>query len=417
MTDMRQMCRLIGVALLLAVLAPAATAPAADRLTAPPFAITARAAVLLNDNSGEVLCGYNHDLRLPPASLTKLMTLYLAFEAVQCGAVTLDDTIPVSAHAAATDGSTMFLREGSRVRLGDVLQGIAVVSANDGCVAVAEYIAGAEEVFVARMNRKARALGLANTLFRNSHGLPNGEQHTTALDIARLAHRYIRDFPQALSMHAIKVMTYNGITQRNRNGLLWRDAGVDGLKTGWFTAAGFHIVATALRDGQRLTAVVLGGTSERHREETALRLLNYGFRNFRTIVALTAGETLARAHVWKGSREEIALTSASTVPVTVARDAAGTVSLDITRLPRLVAPLAEGTSVGTIRVAVDGVPVDSYALVTAAAVPAGGFVRRSWHTLALCYIAPPYWGVFATLILVVLAILTRLLTARKGGRS
>ncbi len=392
----------------------AGTVPTAYAQTVKPlpFKVKASAAVLLNAVSGQHLCAHNADKIIPPASLTKIMTLYIAYDAVDNGYITLDDEVRISEKAWRTEGSRMFLEVNSTVSLDLLLQGIAVVSANDACVAVAEYIADAEEVFVESMNKKAAELGLTDTVFKNSHGLPADGQHSTARDMAVLAYRYMIDHPEVLKKHAIKKMTYNKITQRNRNGLLWLDRGVDGLKTGWFNSAGFHIIATAFRDNDRFIAVVLGAKGERQRENIALQMLNYGFRNYKTLPVFGAEETLATASVWKGAEGEVALGSLEPASVTVPRGDTGAVTIEKQFAETIFAPVQKNHEVGQLTVVVDGALVKKMPLVTLVAVEQAGVVKRALHSLTLFFVHPPYWGVFAALLICVLLIIGRVMVNR-----
>lgn len=225
----------------------------------PQFTVDATSAVLLDALSGQTLFEQNAGEKLAPASLVKLMTLYIAYDAIKMGLVKIDDGVLISKKAWATQGSKMFVQVGTRVELLTLLQGIASVSGNDACIAVAEHIAGMEEAFVPKMNEKARQLGMNNTNFVNVSGLPAEDQYSTAADIATLAYHYLADHPEALPIHSITTFTFSGITQHNRNGLLLLNEGVDGLKTGWISDdEGFHLVATALRNGQRFISVVMG---------------------------------------------------------------------------------------------------------------------------------------------------------------
>jgi len=244
------------------------------------FQVNAKSAALFDCNTKQFLLEQNGDEKIEPASFTKLMTLYLAQDGLKDGIITLDDQVLVSRKAWTTGGSKMFIEVGKRVRLEDLLKGIAVVSGNDACVALGEHLAGKEEVFVEEMNRKAEKLGLVNTVFKTPHGLSAEGQFTTAHDMALLADHYIKDYPHVLNIHSIIEFTYNNITQPNRNRLLKLDAGVDGLKTGHVETAGYHLIATAQKEARRFIAVVMGAASWDDRENEVLRLLNYGSRNF-----------------------------------------------------------------------------------------------------------------------------------------
>jgi D-alanyl-D-alanine carboxypeptidase (penicillin-binding protein 5/6) len=243
-----------------------------------PLKLGLRAAVLMDANSGELLYAYNPDTSIPPASLTKILTLYLVFDAMQEGRVRLDDQVPVSRKAWRTRGSKMFVKAGDLVPLEDLIKGIAVDSGNDASVAVAEFLARSERAFVAKMNEKLRDLNIRNTQIETVHGLPARHQYTTAADMAALARAYIQAHPEALQYHQMTSYTYRNISQHNRNRLLLEDSSVDGLKTGYTRKSGYHLVATAKRGQQRLIAVVMECRNRKIREREAMRLLNLGFQ-------------------------------------------------------------------------------------------------------------------------------------------
>ena len=373
-----------------------------------PFKVKAKAAVLINVNSGQVVFEQNADVPIPPASLTKLMTLNLAFDAADDAFIGLDDEVRVSEKAWKTEGSRMFLEVRKTVPLEIMLKGIAVVSANDACVAVSEHISGVEEVFAERMNEKADLIGMDSSLFKNSHGLPVEGQVTTARDMATLSVYYIRHHPEVLKYHSIKKMTFNKITQPNRNGLLWLDYGVDGLKTGWFSKAGFHIVATAQKGDDRFVAVVMGSKGERERENIALKMLNYGFRNFNTVKVINADEKIAEMPVWKGDASELQLGTVKTASVTVPREAKGNIQINKEFPDRIYAPVEKGQKIGEVKVLLNGLEIETYPLVALNEIKKAGFFKLMYHNLLLLFILPPYLGGIAlVLILVFILILVR----------
>jgi D-alanyl-D-alanine carboxypeptidase (penicillin-binding protein 5/6) len=373
-----------------------------------PFKVKAKAAVLINVNSGQVVFEQNADVPIPPASLTKLMTLNLAFDAADDAFIGLDDEVRVSEKAWKTEGSRMFLEVRKTVPLEIMLKGIAVVSANDACVAVSEHISGVEEVFAERMNEKADLIGMDSSLFKNSHGLPVEGQVTTARDMATLSVYYIRHHPEVLKYHSIKKMTFNKITQPNRNGLLWLDYGVDGLKTGWFSKAGFHIVATAQKGDDRFVAVVMGSKGERERENIALKMLNYGFRNFNTVKVINADEKIAEMPVWKGDASELQLGTIKTASVTVPREAKGNIQINKEFPDRIYAPVEKGQKIGEVKVLLNGLEIETYPLVALNEIKKAGFFKLMYHNLLLLFILPPYLGGIAlVLILVFILILVR----------
>jgi len=381
-----------------------------------PFKVKAKSAVLMNARSGQVVFEQRADVKIPPASLTKLMTLYIVFDAVDNGYVTLSDQVKISKKAWKTIGSRMFLEVGTQVELKTMLQGIAVVSANDACVAVGEYVAGAEATFVEDMNEKAAAIGMNNTVFTNSHGLPEEGQYSSARDMALLAFSYLKNHPGALKMHSRKQMTFNGIKQQNRNGLLWLDYGVDGLKTGWFSDAGFHIIATAFRNQDRFIAVVMGADGETQRENAALKLLNLGFRNFRT-VSVPREQTVTKISVWKGARADVDVAPAQEVCVTLSNKLKGEVYIEKDVPERLVAPVAHNSPVGQLRVIVGEKTIKTFPLLPLDPVGRAGMIKRCMHGMVLSCVVPPYWGVITAVVLIVVFFAARRMMSGKRKKE
>jgi D-alanyl-D-alanine carboxypeptidase (penicillin-binding protein 5/6) len=383
----------------------------------PPFQVRAKAAVLKNVRSGQVLYEQNPHERFPPASLTKLMSLYLAYESLKEGRIALDDPVLVSKKAWRTGGSKMFVEVGKKVALSDLIKGVSVVSGNDASVAVAEYLAGVEEVFAMRMNETAKRLGMADTHFANASGLPAKDQYTSALDMALLASRYVDSFPEALEVHSMKSFEFNGISQRNRNGLLWLDAGVDGLKTGWINAAGYHLVATAARDGDRYVAVVMGAVDERTRENEALKLIEYGFRNFVTANPFKDEDSKVWVDVWKGRERKVAARPQSIPFVTVPVGKEGLLSVERDVSSMLFAPVEQGAVLGKVVVLLGGERFKEVDLLAQQPVPQAGFLTRTFHAFILSFVLPPRWG-FVFLSFIVLAFLIWIyLKVRKPARG
>ena len=277
-------------------------------LVATPPTINAKAYVLMDANSGQILAQKNMDQKQPPASLTKMMTLYVISHALQNGTIKLDDQVPVSEKAWRMSGSKMFIKVGTTVSVEDLIQGIIVDSGNDACVALAEYIGGSEQGFADMMNAETKALGMQNTHFLNSTGLPEGENfqtdhYSTAHDLAILGYALIRDFPEYYPWYKQKWFTYNKIKQPNRNRLLWRYPNADGLKTGHTDEAGFCLVSSAQSDNMRLIAVVLGAPTDEARATDSIHLLDYGFRFFTTHVIYKANTPIANVRVWNGKKQ------------------------------------------------------------------------------------------------------------------
>ena len=345
--------------------------PAAPQLQATGY-------LLIDATNGEVLVEQNADQPLPPASLTKMMTAYIAEREIAEGRISFDDKVPVSIKAWKTGGSRMFIREGTEVRLEDLLRGIVIQSGNDASVAVAEYIAGSEDVFADVMNQTAVSLGMTNTQFKNSTGLPQEGHYTTANDLGILAARTIADFPETYAIYKEKNFTYNGIKQANRNSLLFRDPSVDGLKTGHTEEAGYCLVASAERDGFRLISVVMGTASEKAREQETTKLLQYGFRYFSGQTVFAAGQPLPESarKVWFGESEmvELAPTEPLYVTLPLGRESAIQATLDAP--DTLDAPLEAGAIVGNVKIMLGERILAESPVAVAEAVPEGGFFKR-----------------------------------------
>jgi D-alanyl-D-alanine carboxypeptidase (penicillin-binding protein 5/6) len=320
-------------------------------------------------------------VRMAPASFVKLLTLYVAFDALRDGHLKQDDPVPVSPKAWRMGGSKMFIKVGEKVRVEDLLKGIAVVSGNDACVALAEHLAGTEEAFVMRMNEKAQALGLKNSHFRNSHGMPAPDQFTTALDVALLARGYVEEHPEALIFHSLVDFKYNGIRQQNRNALLRMSIGADGLMTGYLQKSGYLLAATAKRDGQRMIAVVMGCDSSRKRIQESRKLLDYGFKNFSTVEAVKKSDVFGPEKVVKGKLNRVDLVPAEAGWVTVPRGKENAVSVAIEAPKPLVAPVLAGQDVGKIVVQLEGKAIKEISLLSSSDVPKG--IYLSWPVIAL----------------------------------
>jgi len=312
--------------------------------------IGARGYILLDYNSGRVLAAKNENDRLDPASITKLMTAYVVFRNLKSGQISLDDTVMISEKAWRTAGSRMFVEVGTRVRVEDLLQGMIVQSGNDASVALAEYVAGSEAVFAQMMNQYAAELGMLNTQYRNVTGLPTKEHFTSAADIARLATALIREFPEYYKWYSQKEFTYNKITQKNRNALLWRDPSVDGLKTGMTDAAGYCLVSSAQRDNMRLISVVLGTKSPSARAKDSQALLNYGFRFYETRLLYPAGDPVTETRVWKGATETADIGLQHDLYVTIPRGSYAQLEARVDLPSQLVAPVDRATRLGTVQV-------------------------------------------------------------------
>lgn len=363
---------------------PAAPA-AAPTPVPPPPQIKARSFIVIDHDSGRVLAALEPDTRQEPASLTKLMTAYGVFKALKEGRIKLDDMVTISEHAWKQEGSRMFVEVGKQVSVENLIQGLIVQSGNDATVALAEFVAGTEPTFVQMMNTYAKELGMTGSHFKNSAGMPDPEHYTTARDTAILASALIHEFPEYYRWYSQKEFTWNGITQQNRNGLLWRDPTVDGVKTGHTESAGYCLVASAKRDAMRLVSVVLGTDSMRSREDANAALLNYGFNFFETKRIYAAGQPLTTARVWKGAAPEVGLALKRDLYVTGQRGQVGSVQAEFELPEQLVAPLAAATPLGKAKIVVDGATIATHDLYPAEDVPAGGFFRRSIDTVRLWF--------------------------------
>ncbi len=314
----------------------------------------AQSAVLMDGLTGEILYEQSSDQRIPPASFVKVLTLYLIFDAIRAGQLKMEDMVTVSEKAWKTQGSKMFIKVGERVKVEDLVKGIAIASGNDACIALAEHLAGSEEVFVSKMNEKAKVLGMKNSQFKNSHGMPSDDQYTAAMDMAILAKRYIEDHPETLAIHSTTEFEYNGIKQGNRNILLQKNIGVDGLKTGHIEESGYHLVATAKRDGQRMIAVVMGCDKMKKRAPETQKLLEYGFRNFSTVEAVKKGASFGPLKVKRGKFDQVSLTASEDGRVTVPKGKENLVSA-IPQLPAFVtAPIQKGQVLAKVLIQKEG---------------------------------------------------------------
>ncbi|MCM2320065.1 MAG: D-alanyl-D-alanine carboxypeptidase [Pseudomonas sp.] len=358
---------------------------AAEQIVPAPPQLAAKAWLLMDADSGSVLVEQSGDERLPPASLTKLMTAYIATLEIRKGQVGEKDLVTISEHAWRTGGSRMFVQVGTQVALGDLLHGIIIQSGNDASVAVAEHIAGSEDAFADLMNTTAASLGMANSHFMNATGLPHPEHHSSPRDMALLARAIINEDPAHYAIYAQKEFLWNNIKQPNRNLLLWRDKTVDGLKTGHTEEAGYCLVASAVRDGQRLIAVVFGTNSEQARAAETQKLLTYGFRFFETRKFYEKGAELAQAPVWKGAERQLKAGLAENLTLTLPRGQMDKLQASMTLQPMIEAPVAAGQEVGKVEVRLGEQVLHSAPLVALEAVEEGGIFRRVWDSIRLFF--------------------------------
>ncbi|MFC6442151.1 MULTISPECIES: D-alanyl-D-alanine carboxypeptidase family protein [Paenalcaligenes] len=342
----------------------------------PAPTLGAKAWLSLDVNSDQIIATHNADERIEPASLTKLMTAYLVFDALESGRLTLDQEILVSEKAWRTEGSRMFLNPNSKVTVHELLQGVIVQSGNDATVALAEAISGSEEAFAALMNEEGKRQGLTNTHFENSSGLPHPDHLTTVRDLAILAKNLVKDFPQYLHYYSQKEFLYNKINQPNRNRLLWLDNTVDGLKTGHTKSAGYGLITTALRDGRRIITVVTGTANDAARTEDSLRLLNWSYQNFETVELYQPNQPIVTARIWEGETDTVGLGLKRSVWVTVPRGRSNDIKPVAHYTQPLIAPVAQDQQVGTVAFSLDDHIIANEPLQALNAVPQAGFVGR-----------------------------------------
>ena len=348
----------------------------------------ARAWILMDYASGQVLAAQEADLRLEPASLTKVMTTYLVADALARKTLSLQQPVTVSERAWRTQGSRSFVPVNKGVLVDDLYKGMVIQSGNDASVALAEAIGGSEDAFAGMMNRTAERMGLKDTHFLNASGYfegPAPNHYSTARDLARLAAALIRDHPEAHALHAVREYTYNGILQHNRNRLLWADATVDGLKTGHSNAAGFCLIATAKRAPRRLISVVLGTASDEARTRDSLNLLNWGFSGFEAVKLYDKGQAVSQLKVFKGVHNLVGAGFVEDFVVSVPRGMAEKLTVQLVSRQPLVAPVAAGSVVGTLKLAVGGQPWGEYPVVAQTTVPLAGFFGRLWDELRLFF--------------------------------
>ncbi|PID55160.1 MAG: serine-type D-Ala-D-Ala carboxypeptidase [Gammaproteobacteria bacterium] len=364
-----------------------ATVQAATAIPAPPQ-LSAKAYVLMDAKTGEVLVEHNADLPLPPASLTKMMTSYVLAGELAAGRVKPDDQVIVSENAWSQNplfkgSSLMWIEPGKPVTLDELHRGIVIASGNDATVAVAEHIAGSESVFADMMNRQARELGMHDTWYVNSHGLPDPQHVTTARDLATLSRAIILDYPKDYALYKVRDFTYNGIRQYNRNSLLAQDGSVDGLKTGHTEEAGYCLVASAKRRDMRLISVVMGTDSKRARAAESRSLLNYGFRFYESVDVEEADKPLASVKVWKGAQDEVQVALAEPLQMVVPRGQKKKLKQESVLLADVQAPIRAGQELGTLKVMLNGKVMAEEPLVATQEVAEGGLFKRLWHSLWL----------------------------------
>jgi D-alanyl-D-alanine carboxypeptidase (penicillin-binding protein 5/6) len=363
-------------ALLCVVAAVTSVDAAASSIVPPPPPVKARAYILMDFDSGQILAESKADEHMEPASLTKLMTSYVLYKEMRDGRIKLNDKVTISEHAWRMGGSRTFVPVGKKVSVEDLLKGMIVQSGNDATVALAEYAAGSEEVFVSLMNQEAKRLGMTGTHFVDSTGMPNADHYTTARDMAVLTRAIIRDFPDHYKLYSMRTFTFNDITQHNRNKLLWRDKSVDGVKTGHTESAGYCLVASALRDDMRLISVVLGTDSEEARAEESEKLLSYGFRFYETHRLYGANKPLSTVRIWKGATEKLPLGLTQALYITIPRGEYDKLDAQMKLQQPIIAPASKGGHYGSLNVSLEGQTVAVKPLVALKDVAEGGFFQQ-----------------------------------------
>jgi len=363
------------VAGLLATLIPLSVATAAMPTPNVPE-IAARGYLLQDFNSGQIIAEKNSHEQMEPASLTKLMTAHIVFSELRAGNLQLTTEVLVSEKAWRMKGSKMFIEVNKRVSVENLLKGMIIQSGNDASVALAEHVAGSEDAFASLMNHHADKLGMRNTNFVNSTGMPDSDHYTTVHDLALLTKALIREFPEYYKWYSIKEFTYNDIRQHNRNALLWRDKYVDGVKTGHTDSAGYCLISSALRDDMRLISIVLGTRSKEARAKESQKLLNYGFRFFETRKLYSANSQLTTSRIWKGASEQLALGLAEDLYITIPRGRYDKLDASMKIDTQIIAPVAKGSSHGTVDISLEGSGIVERPLVALQAVEEGSMFQR-----------------------------------------
>jgi len=356
----------------------------ASLIPAPPK-LAAKSYILIDADSGRVLVEHDADKRLPPASLTKMMTAYLVESEIAKGNISPEDKVRISVKAWKAPGSRMFIKEGDFVTISDLLKGIIIQSGNDASIAVAEHIGGSEAAFADLMTQHAQAMGMKDTQYMNATGLPMDGHYSTARDLSILANRIIKDYPEQYNIYSQQYFTYNNIRQPNRNRLLWRDKSVDGLKTGHTDEAGYCLVASAKRGGMRLISVVMGTNSEESRARESQKLLAYGFRYFETLKPYSAGDILNEPRVWGGQKPDVTLGIRHDMNITIPRGQAKRLTAKLNVNKVIQAPVTEGQAMGVLQISLDDEILAERPLVALEPVEEGGFFKRLWDSIVLFF--------------------------------
>lgn len=371
-------------ALVLSIIVTPTAAQAESAQIAPPPNLAVKAYLLKDFNSNYVIASQNSGMRVEPASLTKIMTAYLAFKAIKNGHLSLTQTLPVSELAWKVEGSKMFIEPNKPVTVDELLHGTIIQSGNDSSIALAEGIAGTEPQFADMMNKEAARLGMKNSHFMNATGLPDPQHYTTAEDLATISAALIRDFPdQYQRYYSTKEYTYNKITQPNRNRLLWSDPNVDGMKTGHTQTAGYCLVSSAKRDGIRRISIVLGAPTDSARATESQKLLNYGFQYFDSKLVYKQGQGINQLKVWKGSESQVASTVANDLFLTVPKGEYANVKAVMSSTQPLIAPIKKGQVVGNVKFTLNGKVIAERTLIAEKSIDGAGIFGRAWDSIKL----------------------------------
>ncbi len=360
-------------------------AQAVASTTPNPPKVNASSYILMDYHSGHVLASDNPHLQVEPASITKMMTAYVVFSEIKAGHLSLDDMITISEKAWRTGGSKMFIEVDKQVSVEDLVRGMIIQSGNDACVALAEHIAGSEEVFANMMNQHAQKLGMTNSYFLNATGLPDEGHLVTAHDVALLGKALISEFPNLYHFYSEKEFTFNKIKQHNRNTLLYRDPTVDGFKTGHTEAAGYCLATSAMRNGMRLINVVMGTESEKARADETQKLINYGFRFFETHKLFNAGEERVKAEIWKGDEEEVSIGLANDLFITIPKGSYDDLIANVDLPGLLTAPIQQGTQLGMLNIELEGKTIIQKPLVALETAEQAGWWSRSMDGIGLWF--------------------------------
>ena len=351
----------------------------------PPPLLDARAYMVLDLNSNQTILSKNAESRIEPGSLAKLMTAYIVFGAMKQKSLKGEQLVPVSAHAIDVKGSRMFLQQQKPASVSELVRGMIIQSANDACVALAEDLAGSESAFVKRMNQEAERLGMKNTHYANSTGLPDSGQYTTVQDLSILSAAIIRNYPEYYSIYSNKEYSYNGITQPNRNRLLWMDPHADGMATGHTESSGYMLVSSVLRGNRRVVSILSGASSDATRAIESLKLLNYVLQYYDSVKLYSKGQAVTTLRVWKGKKNTLKAGFAQDLYVTVPRGEEPGLKAMIQASQPLVVPVLAGQQVGVVKVSLDGKRFAEYPLISLENVPPANFIGRAWDGLKLLF--------------------------------